>query len=127
MLELNADNVVDYLRNQGFLGDEGAIVVSLGGGVSNQVLRVVTDSRSFVVKQSRPQLRTRDPWYSDLERNHREVRVMLELGSCLRTTVPRILFVDPANYAYAMSDAGDAAVTWKHELLAGQIDLRIGE
>ena len=61
MLELTADNLVDYLRRRGWLGDEPAHAELLSGGVSNAVLRVETPSRAFVVKQSRPQLRTR-PW-----------------------------------------------------------------
>jgi 5-methylthioribose kinase len=127
MFELTADNALDYLRGRGWVGGE-ARVEALGGGVSNQVLRVVTPETCFVVKQSRPQLRTRDAWYSDLDRIYREQEVMEALGPLLPpSTVPRVLFADRENYAYAMSHAPEGAVPWKDELLAGQVDLARGE
>ena len=45
MLELTANNALDYLRAQGWIGAEPAQVEPLGGGVSNIVLRVVTPKR----------------------------------------------------------------------------------
>jgi 5-methylthioribose kinase len=128
MFELTPDNALDYLRGRGWLRDEPAHVEALGGGVSNQVLRVVTGGSAFVVKQSRPQLRTRDAWYSDLDRVYREQAVMEALGPLLPPlTVPRVLFADRENYAYAMSHAPEGAVPWKADLLAGKIDLALGE
>jgi 5-methylthioribose kinase len=123
MLELNADNLLDYLRRRGWLGDEPARVEPLGGGVSNAVLRVETARRAFVVKQSRPQLRTRDAWFSDLGRIHREQEVMQLLHPLLPPpTVPEVLFADRDNYAFAMSHAPQGARPWKEALLAGEAD-----
>ncbi|MCC6418096.1 MAG: aminoglycoside phosphotransferase family protein [Gemmataceae bacterium] len=128
MVELTADNLVDYLRRQGRLGAEPARVEALGGGVSNAVLLVETPRRSFVVKQSRPRLCTRDAWFSDLERVYREQEVMQALGPLLPTpTVPEVLFADRANFAFAMSAAPRAAPSWKAQLLAGTIDPALGE
>jgi 5-methylthioribose kinase len=128
MFELAADNAIDYLRTRGWIGAGAARVEPLGGGVSNQVLRVETAETRFVVKQSRPQLRTRDAWYSDLDRVYREQEVMQALEPMLPPlTVPAVLFVDRENYAFAMSHAPDEAVSWKAELLAGQIDAALGE
>jgi 5-methylthioribose kinase len=127
MHEITADNAAEYLREHGWVGAGPVCVEPLGGGVSNQVLRVVTDTTSFVIKQSRPQLRTQDPWYSDLSRIYREQEVMQALAPLLPGIVPEVLFVDRDNYAYAMSEAPPDAVPWKAELLAGQVDLAIGE
>jgi 5-methylthioribose kinase len=128
MLDLTADNLVDYLRRQGWLGDEPARVELLIGGVSNAVLRVETPRRAFVVKQSRPQLRTRDAWFSDLDRVYREQEVMQLLCALLPApTVPEVLFADRANYAFAMSHAPQGARPWKEQLLAGQADSRLAE
>jgi 5-methylthioribose kinase len=126
MRELTADNAAQYLRERGWIGDGAAHVESLGGGVSNQVLRVTTDTTAFVLKQSRPQLRTRDAWYSDLSRIYREEEVMQSLHPLLPDVVPRVLFADRENYLFAMTCAPVEAVSWKAELLAGQIDLTIG-
>jgi 5-methylthioribose kinase len=127
MLELTSDNAVAYLRDRGWVEGGPVRVEPLGGGVSNQVLRVVTDTTAFVVKQSRPQLRTRDAWFSDLDRIFRECEVMQALGPLLKGAVPEVLFVDRENYAYAMSHAPMAAASWKAELLAGNVDLAIAE
>src|ERR1019366_3690689 len=105
MLELTAENALDYLRKQGWIGDEPAKAETLNGGVSNQVLRVTTPTRRFVLKQSRPQLRTRDAWFSDLDRIWREQEVMQALHPYLPSVVPEVLLVDRANYVYAMSHA----------------------
>jgi 5-methylthioribose kinase len=128
MLDLTADNLVVYLRRQGWLGDEPARVELLSGGVSNAVLRVETPRRAFIVKQSRPQLRTRDAWFSDLDRVYREQEVMQLLHPLLPApTVPEVLFADRANYAFAMSHAPHGARPWKEQLLAGQADARLAE
>ncbi|HEY7157383.1 MAG TPA: aminoglycoside phosphotransferase family protein [Gemmataceae bacterium] len=128
MLELTADNAVDYLRQHDWIGEGPARIEPLGGGVSNAVLRVETPERLFVLKQSRPQLRTRDAWFSDLERVYREQEVMQTLAPLLPPhTVPEVLFTDRANYVFAMAHAPRGAKVWKQQLLAGEIDFTVGE
>ena len=128
MLELTPENALDYLRSTGRLGPGSAQVELLGGGVSNIVLRVTTADRKYVLKQSRPQLRTRDAWFSDLDRIYREQEVMEALLPLLPPlTVPEILFADRANYLFAMSHAPADANVWKTALLVGDIDLTVGE
>ena len=96
MLELTADNALGYLRERGWVGPGPARVEPLGWGVSNVVLRVVTPERAFVLKQSRPRLRTRDAWFSDLDRVYREpapgARSLYPLGwlRCQRQAVSMI-------------------------------------
>ena len=121
MIELTPDNVLDYLRQSGRIGPGPARVTPLGWGVSNAVFRVETPERLFVLKQSRPQLRTRDLWLSDIDRVYREQEVMEALAPHLdELTVPRILFVDRDNYAFAMSHAPLDAAVWKEYEAAGQ-------
>jgi 5-methylthioribose kinase len=127
MLELNADNLRSYLRNRSGLVPQTIRVDALGGGVSNIVLRVETPERAFVLKQSRPQLRTRDLWLSDLDRIYREQEVMQVLHPILPEFVPEILFADRPNYAFAMSAAPADHRVWKQMLLAGDVDLSLGE
>ncbi len=127
MLELTPDNVIPYLREHGWIGDEHATADLLSGGVSNQVLRVTTPAGPFVLKQSRPQLRTRDAWFSDLDRIHREQEVMQALHPHLPDVVPNVLNVDKENFVYTMSHAPLDAVMWKAELLAGRIDVSLGK
>lgn len=128
MVELTAENIPAYLRQRGWLADALVTVEPLGWGVSNAVYRVTTPSRRFVIKQARPQLRTRDPWFSDLDRVLREQQVMQALHPLLPApTVPEILFTDADNFVFAMSHAPDGAQVWKQSLLAGSIDLAVGE
>ena len=123
MIELTPANTVAYLRERGWIGPGPARVEALGWGVSNAVLRVETAERVFVLKQSRPQLRTRDAWFSDLDRVWREEDVMRLLGPLLPPlTVPEVLFSDRANYVFAMAHAPAESRVWKEQLLAGEID-----
>lgn len=128
MLELTPGNAPDYLRSRGWIGPGPVRVTALGWGVSNAVLRVETPERTFVLKQSRPQLRTRDAWFSDLDRVYREQEVMQVLCPLLPPlTVPEVLWTDRANYVFAMSHAPAGARVWKEMLLAGEVDFAIGE
>jgi 5-methylthioribose kinase len=123
MWELTADNALDYLRGQGWLAPGPARVEVLAGGVSNAVLRVEQHGRRMVVKQSRPQLRTRDEWFSDLERIHREQEVMELLGPLLpEGVVPKVLFADRPRHVLVMEHAPLDSRSWKEQLLAGEID-----
>jgi 5-methylthioribose kinase len=127
MLELTIDNAESYLRSRNWVSAGPVRVEPLSGGVSNLVLRVECVGERFVLKQSRPQLRTRDAWFSDLDRIYREQEVMQALFDVLPPlTVPRVLFVDRENYAFVMSHSPPSTV-WKESLLAGQIDLMMGE
>jgi 5-methylthioribose kinase len=128
MLELTPDNAADYLRRRDWVGLGSVHVEPLGWGVSNAVLRVETPERTFVLKQSRPRLRTRDAWFSDLDRVFREQEVMQVLHPLLPApTVPEVLFADRDNYVFAMSHAPDESRVWKETLLAGEVDLAVGE
>jgi 5-methylthioribose kinase len=81
-----------------------------------------------VLKQSRPQLRTRDAWFSDLDRVYREQEVMEYLGPRLPAgTVPQVLFSDRDNFVFAMSHAPMESRVWKEDLLAGDVDLAVGQ
>jgi len=128
MIELTADNVLAFLRDRGWIEPGPACVEPLSGGVSNQVLRIITARARYVLKQSRPQLRTRDLWLSDLNRIEREHEVMQALQPLLPPlTVPEVLFVDRANYVYVMSHAPAGARVWKDALLAGDTDAAVAK
>jgi 5-methylthioribose kinase len=128
MLELTAENAAEYLRARGWVGPGPVRVEPLGGGVSNAVLRAESEGRRFVLKQSRPRLRTREDWFSDLERVYREQEVMEALAPVLPPgTVPEVLFADRANFVFAMSHAPPGSRVWKQELLAGVVDFGVAE
>lgn len=122
MLELTPETTADYLRKRGWPAVSTAQVQLLGGGVSNMVLKVAMDGGGFVIKQSRPQLRTREAWFSDINRIFRELEVMRLLRPILPPeAVPEILFVDSDNYLFAMTAAPAGSTVWKEALLRGQV------
>jgi aminoglycoside phosphotransferase (APT) family kinase protein len=128
MLELTAENVPAYLAERGWVSGSFCQVEELSGGVSNVVFRVKTFKGLFVLKQSRAQLRTADPWFSDLSRVFREIDAMQLLAPrLLDSVVPQVLFRDDDNYAFLMSHAPREARDWRTVLLEGKVDPRLGE
>jgi len=145
MLLINAHNAESYLRSTGRIGpDEQVYVRELTGGVSNMVLLVERPQREghdFVLKQARAQLRTRQAWFSSVERVWREAEVLTlctrllekagEFGSVrvekarLKACTPTIQFEDRENYLFAMTAAPRPNSVWKQTLLAGEADCSI--
>lgn len=120
MRELGSDNAARYLMERGLLA--GPVPVEeLAYGVSNLVLLVRAEP-PFVLKQSRPQLRTKDPWFSSPERVFREADAMRALRELLGPVVPEVLFEDRENFLFCMSAAPPESRVWKELLLAGQAD-----
>src|SRR5258708_37826659 len=86
MLEIDAHNALEYLHSRGWLDLRvRAKVERLAWGVSNAVLRVDPEGGiPLVLMQSRPQLRTNDPWFSRIDRIWRETASM----QCLAPLLP---------------------------------------
>ncbi len=138
MFEVDASNVLDYFAaagrpqweplrlNADVLGK--ATATELAWGVSNIVIRVDTPVRSFVVKQSREQLRTKIYWFSQLYRIWREVDVLKTLETLLPAgAVPRVLSEDRDNYLFTMEAIDADHRVWKADLLDGVFDSSIAE
>ena len=136
MIDVDETNAVDYLRSRcrdfsdwPQLSDDElstATAEQLAGGVSNIVLRVETCRRSFVLKQSRKQLRTPIDWFSQVDRIWREVDTLRILAELLPASMfPRVLFEDRDNYLFAMEAVEADHCVWKTELLAGRLDNNI--
>ncbi len=123
MLEIDAQNVVEYLRRTGRIdADVPAEARELAWGVSNIVLRVEpARGTHLVIKQSRERLRTQADWFSQLERIWREADVMRCLRPLLPAgAVPDVLFEDRDNYLFAQEAIASDHLLWKAELLAGR-------
>ncbi len=128
MYELTADNVIPFLKSAGHLSaDEKAVATELGWGVSNIVLRIDREARDdWVIKQSRPQLRTDVPWFSRVDRIHREADVIRALQPLLPAgAVPRLLIENRTNYWFAMQAVDPNHAVWKQQLLDGQVDANV--
>lgn len=124
---IESDNAEAFLRDRGWIHPADRVrIETLSGGISNRVLRVCIQSSpsdDFVLKQARPQLRTPDAWFCDVERIWREVEVLRLIAQFApAASVPHILFEDRAAYAFAMTAADREHTVWKAELLAGRFD-----
>ena len=138
MFEVDASNVLEYFANAGQsqwdklgLTAEAltqSTAIELAWGVSNIVIRVDSPVRSFVVKQSREQLRTKIDWFSQLDRIWREVDVLHALESLLPDgAVPRVLSEDRENYLFTMEAIEADHRVWKADLLSGVFDSSVAE
>ncbi len=138
MFEVNERTIWDYFRGPGkdawtelglnFTAMAKSKASALAWGVSNLVLRVDTPAVSFVVKQSRKQLRTQIDWFSRLERVWREVDTLRALETLTAAgTVPRVLFEDRTNYLFGMEAIEADHKVWKAELLASHVDIEIAK
>lgn len=122
----SAESLVPYLRRQGLIGpDEPAAVTTLGGGISNTVLKVVTTRRRLVVKQALARLRVAATWEADVKRVLQEAACLRVLGERFPGCAPEVMFVDPVANVMVMACAPDGARTWKDDLLVGRIDLAV--
>jgi predicted TIM-barrel enzyme/aminoglycoside phosphotransferase (APT) family kinase protein len=123
-IELDTQTLPDYLRERDIvLAHDDIHVEELGGGVSNVVLRWRTTDRCGVVKQSRPRLRVRDEWLSDVRRVLNERDAIAYLADRLPAgTVPSLTFSDDTCLVLGMECAPEDALVWKPLLLSGQLE-----
>ena len=122
-MELTPQNCREYLAARGEPEAARLAVTELGGGVSNRVLLVEGQGRRFVLKQSLDRLRVAEEWLADRSRIFRERQILDDVAALLPAgAVPNALWIDEANFLFAMSAAGSAARTWKEHLLAGSVD-----
>src|SRR4030095_3375291 len=120
-MELSEKNALHYLESRGILADR---VTELGVGISTVVLLFQTGERSFILKQSLPQLRVKDKWLADRSRIFREMESLIDTASILpKGSVPEVLWADKANYLFAMTAV--RGLCWKNELMAGRLDAEI--
>jgi 5-methylthioribose kinase len=118
---LQKTNAARYLVSRG-LAIEGARIRELGGGVSNTVLLVESGAGRFVLKQALGKLRVDQEWLSDRGRIFRESAALRKLEPLLPAgSLPAVLFEDRENFLFAMSAAPSGSVSWKDQLLAGDI------
>ena len=133
MFEVDDRTLIDYFSGpgQGLIEQLGLPAdawqrtsgQTLAWGVSNLVMRIEAPGLSFVLKQSRKQLRTKIDWFSRLDRIWREVDVQRALLSFVPSgSVPQVLFEDRDNYLYGMEAVEADHRVWKAELLAGRAD-----
>lgn len=117
-------HLVAALVRGGLVGDlaEAGFEV-LAGGVSSDIWKVTTPTRTFCVKRALAKLKVAADWNAPVERNHYEVAWMRIVHRVLPGATPEILHHDAAEMFCAMSylDPQDHRL-WKSELRDGRAD-----
>ena len=128
---LSQNNAVGYLLEAGLISRGQASSASareLGGGVSNNVVRVdfADQTDSVVIKQSLPRLRVQQEWLADQARINREAAALRYLEGALPSAVlPGVVHEDPNRFLFVMTAAPEPARTWKDDLLVGHVDAQV--
>ncbi len=108
-----------YLTARGF---DVRKAEELGGGVSNVVLRVATDSGCLVFKQSLAKLRVAEEWLFDRKRIVNERRCMQLINELMPGAAPEVRFADDESFVFGMTCVPDGGRVWKTALLEGDAD-----
>lgn len=128
-MEINPGTAAEYLTERGILpADTDPRVDSLGGGVSNHVVRVAWNDECLVLKQPLPNLAVEDDWPADVERVHNEAAAARAYASVITDAgfgdvrVPGVVFEDREGHVIGIECAPADAVMWKRDLLDGTVD-----
>jgi 5-methylthioribose kinase len=131
---LRPEGAIEHLERAGLVSGQSAPTVeSLGGGVSNVVLKASWDADCAVVKRPRSNLAVDDDWPADVGRVHNEAaaarayRDVLDRAGLSSVRVPAVRYEDRTEHVVAMDCVPETARTWKEELLDGRIDTRVAE
>ena len=129
--ELTISNAARYIEGRG-VPLAAPRIAELGGGVSNTVLLVESQSTRLVIKQALAKLRVEQEWLADRARIFRESAALRMLAAYLpEGSLPAVMFEDRDNFTFAMSAAPARSLCWKELLLNGQIRVataqRVGE
>lgn len=124
-------DVETYLKTLGVLPESASPAVErLGGGVSNTVLKVTSETTALVLKRPLENLAVEDDWPADVVRVHNEAaaaRAYSRIGECSRLTVrvPDVLFEDREKHVIGIECAPEPTTMWKQQLLDGTVDADI--
>jgi aminoglycoside phosphotransferase (APT) family kinase protein len=124
---LNQDRVGDYLLSRRIGHAPYTDARTLAGGVSNIVVRVKTDGRHLVVKQSLETLAVADRWIAPTRRAITEAKVMALLGSVTPKHVPGLIDQDEVQHTIVMQSAPGDWADWKTELMSGKVDQDVAQ
>ncbi|MFC6734217.1 phosphotransferase family protein [Haladaptatus sp. DYSN1] len=129
---LSPKTAVSYLRRHDVLTDgEDATAESLGGGVSNAVVKVEAGDEAYVLKQPHPNLAVEDDWPADVSRVHNEAAAaraydsILANGAVAGLRVPGVATESHDDHIIVIDCAPDGATMWKTDLLAGTVDASV--
>lgn len=111
---------LDLLWRDGMLRHTDARFTPLTDGVSSQIYRVDDGQDCFVVKRALPQLRVKNHWAADVNRNRYEQLYIEYVGGFLPRVVPLLRPGATDRGYFAMEFLGPEFVSWKRMLMRGE-------
>jgi len=117
--------LVESLQQAGLIGDAAeACFEPLHGGVSSDIWKVSTPSRTFCVKRALPKLKVAADWQAPVDRNRFEVTWYRIAHRIVPHAVPEILYHDEQQMLCAMDylDPQQHRL-WKSELRDGRAEV----
>ena len=118
---LDARSAAEHLQARGLVRSSAAIE-TLGGGVSNVVLRARAGKRSLVLKQALPRLRVTRDWFADPERTITEARALRVAAGVDPSWVPAVVDLDERRRVLVIESAPPDVIDWKQQLMRGQVE-----
>lgn len=109
--QISISSLEDYMVSQGWCSKDEPIskISKAGEGNMNVVLRITTNERSFILKQSRPYVQKYQNIPAPIERINVEKKFYeaLEENKDLQPHIPKIIGYDEESYILMMEDLGD--------------------
>ncbi len=111
--EQSPEETESYLRQQGWIeADENLVNITRPGeGNMNRVLRITTDHRSIILKQSRPWVEKYPQIEAPVDRSGVEARFysLIRQDAYLQKMMPKLLGQDEDNHLLLLEDLGHGA------------------
>ena len=124
MSDEKAADLIPILERLGLVDGADVRIQPLTGGVSSDIMKVVSGGRVMAVKRALPKLKVASDWHAPVERNRYEVAWLQTAGEIIPAGVPKVLGHDPASGLFAMDYLEpESYPVWKSQLRDGQVDV----
>lgn len=125
--KLTPENADSYLRNLEIISENERVEkFSLGGGVSNRVIQVKTNSNCYVLKQPLKNLDVNADWPADIDRIHNEAAAARVYncicGNIRRAHTPKVVNQSHEDDIVVFTCVPSSARMWKQDLLKKTVD-----
>ena len=120
----NPVELLAWLRADGVVRQESATLTPLTGGVSSEIYLVQDGGEQFIVKRALGQLKVKDAWFADTNRNQSERAYLEYVARFLPDAVPQVRGGNPSRGYFVMEYLGGGFSNWKQLLLAGCCEVR---
>lgn len=106
------------------INDDPVVIEKLEGGVSSIILKVLSASKTYCIKQALPVLKVAKVWHAPVERIYSEINWLKAVAQILPGMVPEVLGVDRLTNSFIMPFfPPEHYSNWKTELFSEKADI----